>query len=58
VTARTSAAAYRALKLLLAKGYVVHGVKRRASSFNTDRIDHRTKTLTRRTYVSRYTTAI
>jgi len=22
------------------KGYVVHGVKRRASSFNTDRIDH------------------
>src|SRR5262249_7088912 len=26
--------------LLLAKGYEVHGVKRRASSFNTDRIDH------------------
>jgi GDPmannose 4,6-dehydratase len=26
--------------LLLSKGYVVHGVKRRASSFNTDRIDH------------------
>jgi GDPmannose 4,6-dehydratase len=26
--------------LLLAKGYDVHGVKRRASSFNTDRIDH------------------
>jgi GDPmannose 4,6-dehydratase len=25
---------------LLAKGYSVHGVKRRASSFNTDRIDH------------------
>jgi GDPmannose 4,6-dehydratase len=25
---------------LLGKGYVVHGVKRRASSFNTDRIDH------------------
>lgn len=25
---------------LLAKGYVVHGVKRRASSFNTSRIDH------------------
>jgi len=25
---------------LLAKGYVVHGVKRRASSFNTERIDH------------------
>jgi GDPmannose 4,6-dehydratase len=27
-------------ELLLAKGYDVHGVKRRASSFNTDRIDH------------------
>jgi GDP-mannose 4,6-dehydratase len=27
-------------ELLLAKGYEVHGVKRRASSFNTDRIDH------------------
>jgi GDPmannose 4,6-dehydratase len=26
--------------LLLEKGYAVHGVKRRASSFNTDRIDH------------------
>jgi GDPmannose 4,6-dehydratase len=25
---------------LLAKGYEVHGVKRRASSFNTDRLDH------------------
>jgi GDPmannose 4,6-dehydratase len=25
---------------LLEKGYTVHGVKRRASSFNTDRIDH------------------
>jgi GDPmannose 4,6-dehydratase len=27
-------------ELLLQKGYVVHGVKRRASSFNTERIDH------------------
>ena len=27
-------------ELLLAKGYVVHGLKRRASSFNTDRVDH------------------
>ena len=27
-------------EFLLAKGYVVHGVKRRASLFNTDRIDH------------------
>ncbi|MDO9490390.1 MAG: GDP-mannose 4,6-dehydratase, partial [Sphingomonadaceae bacterium] len=27
-------------ELLIEKGYVVHGVKRRASSFNTDRVDH------------------
>jgi GDPmannose 4,6-dehydratase len=27
-------------ELLLKKGYVVHGVKRRSSLFNTDRIDH------------------
>jgi len=27
-------------ELLLEKGYQVHGIKRRASSFNTDRIDH------------------
>ncbi len=27
-------------ELLLAKGYIVHGVKRRSSSFNTDRVDH------------------
>jgi GDPmannose 4,6-dehydratase len=27
-------------ELLLDKGYVVHGIKRRASSFNTQRIDH------------------
>jgi GDPmannose 4,6-dehydratase len=27
-------------ELLISKGYMVHGVKRRASSFNTDRIDH------------------
>ena len=26
-------------RLLLDKGYVVHGVKRRSSSFNTERID-------------------
>src|SRR5688500_10374117 len=30
---------YRA-EFLLARGYAVHGIKRRASSFNTDRIDH------------------
>ena len=27
-------------ELLLDKGYIVHGIKRRASQFNTDRIDH------------------
>ena len=27
-------------ELLLEKGYAVHGIKRRASSFNTTRIDH------------------
>jgi GDPmannose 4,6-dehydratase len=27
-------------ELLLQKGYVVHGIKRRSSSFNTQRIDH------------------
>ena len=27
-------------ELLLAKGYFVHGIKRRASSFNTARVDH------------------
>src|SRR6516164_5047385 len=27
-------------EFLLSKGYVVHGVKRRSSSFNTERLDH------------------
>src|SRR5262249_13987102 len=27
-------------EFLLAKGYEVHGIKRRASLFNTDRVDH------------------
>src|SRR6478609_626119 len=27
-------------QLLLAKGYIVHGIKRRASSFNTGRVEH------------------
>ena len=27
-------------ELLLNKGYIVHGVKRRSSLFNTNRIDH------------------
>ncbi len=31
-------------EFLLEKGYVVHGIKRRASLFNTERIDHLYKT--------------
>src|SRR6516225_11639177 len=27
-------------EFLLGKGYVVHGIKRRSSSFNTERVDH------------------
>ena len=27
-------------ELLISKGYEVHGIKRRSSLFNTDRIDH------------------
>ena len=27
-------------EFLLGKGYIVHGIKRRISLFNTDRIDH------------------
>ena len=27
-------------EFLLKKNYIVHGIKRRASSFNTDRIEH------------------
>jgi len=27
-------------ELLISKGYEVHGIKRRSSSFNTQRIDH------------------
>jgi len=27
-------------ELLLKRGYEVHGIKRRASSFNTERVDH------------------
>src|SRR5205809_954895 len=27
-------------EFLLSKGYIVHGVKRRSSSFNTERVDH------------------
>ncbi|MDZ4281723.1 MAG: GDP-mannose 4,6-dehydratase, partial [Hydrogenophaga sp.] len=27
-------------ELLLEKGYIVHGIKRRSSQFNTQRVDH------------------
>ena len=27
-------------EFLLKKGYIVHGIKRKSSSFNTNRIDH------------------
>ncbi len=27
-------------ELLISKGYIVHGIKRRSSSFNTERVDH------------------
>ena len=27
-------------RILLAKNYIVHGLKRRSSTFNTERIDH------------------
>ena len=27
-------------ELLLKKNYIVHGIKRRSSSINTDRVDH------------------
>ena len=27
-------------EFLLSKGYMVHGMRRRSSQFNTDRIDH------------------
>ena len=44
-------------ELLLAKGYEVHGVKRRSSLFNTDRIDHLYRTRTSTTSASSCTTA-
>ena len=33
-------------ELLLSKGYIVHGIMRRSSSFNTERIDHLYKVTT------------
>jgi len=42
--------------LLLSKGYIVHGIKRRSSSFNSARIDHMYRTRTRPMRVFRFTT--
>jgi GDPmannose 4,6-dehydratase len=42
-------------ELLLSKGYEVHGIKRRSSLFNTDRVDHLYRTST--TSASSCTTA-
>ena len=46
-------------EFLLGKGYEVHGIKRRSSLFNTDRIDHlyegpheKNRMFTRRTFGS------
>ena len=44
-------------ELLLEKGYTVHGIKRRASSFNTARIDHLYQDPTRATRALCCTTA-
>lgn len=41
-------------ELLLEKGYEVHGIKRRASSFNTDRIDHLYQDPHARKWLKRY----
>src|SRR5512140_2540851 len=40
ITGRTGQDGAYLAEYLLDKGYEVHGIKRRASSFNTDRIDH------------------
>ena len=40
VTGASGLCGHYCCKLLLEKGYMVHGVKRRSSLFNTDRIDH------------------
>ena len=44
-------------ELLLEKGYAVHGIKRRASSFNTSRIDAFIRIRTSWTHVSPFTMA-
>jgi len=40
ITGITSQDGSHLAELLLEKGYVVHGIKRRSSLFNTERIDH------------------
>jgi GDPmannose 4,6-dehydratase len=40
ITGITGQDGYYLAELLLEKGYFVHGIKRRASSFNTERVDH------------------
>ncbi len=45
-------------ELLLGKGYIVHGVKRRSSSFNTGRVDHLYADPHRRTSGSSFISAI
>ncbi len=45
-------------EFLLAKGYEVHGIIRRASTFNTDRTTIFIKTRTKRVKESRFITAI
>jgi GDPmannose 4,6-dehydratase len=44
-------------EFLLEKGYIVHGIKRRASSFNTQRVDHIYQARTLRTPTSNCTMA-
>jgi len=44
-------------ELLLAKGYLVHGIVRRSSSFNTERIEHLYRDPTTPTPASSSTTA-
>jgi GDPmannose 4,6-dehydratase len=45
-------------ELLLSKGYEVHGIIRRASTFNTKRIDHIYQDPTRQAHGSFFTTVI
>jgi GDP-D-mannose dehydratase len=44
-------------EFLLAKGYEVHGIIRRTSTFNTDRLDHITRIRTSERLLSTFTLA-